>query len=959
MQRVVINGEHLGDELLNLTLTSLRVCNVVTGEAAVPENLAHQDAIFHQIEPMALWKDFRYAALGKAYDILRAPKRSEAANHNIVDIPSAMRYSNYGADVDPTSHTSHEERLKFQRVLNWTQKTIGDSDPNEIEPKRPLDINGRVGSETEEAPSVVMPGVLPLDKPLISFDELLRSSGTTPPPEPIEQPSLTFEELMEQNGVPKDHMASTRAQFSLRADDGVQKTPRVDKLPEPSRQSSSDLPDLKNGDPSSSLQGGRTIGRISNAHQPSFAETLRNSQPQPNPPRGRSAGRATSHAGRTRGGVQHRGRSQFDQMLSGMRGSAQQTRAVQYRGNPNRRGRSYNQPGRGRSHADFQRNRVPFSVPSLIDAGPAAAPQMATPTHWDSRGPFQLEVLSSDTASEVENVRIPALIDQSNHGSNSLIDFESDVGTSISQRAARNPEFYVNDEPHRCNVASLRQLAIDEYSQNKEGSGSGTERLQQVDEVNTRKIRDTMGQRAAKTSKANTEEEKQKKIAEAWGLPPIPKDRVDLRNGVTSTSGGGQRNAGQTREERLSDKELFSKATQVREILLETFHALRPFPAEIKLEVQAGQILSSLPRDRWGNHFHTREQWEQIFTSSKHSFIPKSYFTNVVTNNGAEVDMTLDLTHDNKGPLGSRVFEAEPFERKVTYEFHCQTRSSEQFLLRVDQNGAFKVSDLRKPISVTNIHFAANIWDACIMVTAIPCFSTTLLVQEAVKDLVNSLHIEASERLNIVFRVPMSNEIEILSAKAERTSFHRCVMQDHEDIALQVTEVQNLYLKSHETDMNLWLASAGKNDRILLTDNRLHYELSLISSSVKAKLSTHESIEMGEIDNAWTEQDLVSQKTVNKLLALTSILVKGIDGVGLCNQGTAMLQYERGQRTTASRVGGHSDSVARGHNRFSRRVDAIGDSKSDLAPEDSATAVGVKTRPLNFIHGIAGKEQFW
>ena len=77
-------------------------------------------------------------------------------------------------------------------------------------------------------------------------------------------------------------------------------------------------------------------------------------------------------------------------------------------------------------------------------------------------------------------------------------------------------------------------------------------------------------------------------------------------------------------------------------------------------------------------------------------------------------------------------------------------------------------------------------------------------------------------------RLPKSNGNEVISVNAKRTTLHHCLTPDHEDIALQITEVQQLKLLSHEMDTSVWLARSAKSDRILAVEGRLHDETSIL-----------------------------------------------------------------------------------------------------------------------------------
>ena len=938
----------------------------------IPRNLEQETPLIARNDSTSIWNGVKYAPLGHAYNISGPSSTLKVVPISTQDNSSANFVDSHGTtNAEAAPYEPAQDPQNFQRVLNWTKETVGDFDPNELKPRRPVDKNERFDVESRVATTSTSQVSASLDEKteelIPSFDDLMLSAHTIQS-EVKENPAMTFDQLMDHSSQLGGPLATPLVPAPTSV--AVGKVERERQNTPSAEDSQKSFLDLALGEidihrstvGAESLEVVPQMGTLASSLDPPHGLGLGMTNPGPHI-RGNHL-RSRNARGRTglgHGRMQLPSQTRFHQILSNtpnrgaQAGPSYAQAAVRGRAGPRGRGRAGN---RGLQRQLVSRN------PSLIDAGQSPTPQPPRAAHWDSRGLSRQDIISTDTASELNTGLNSEIPDVRRSGAMNVFDTQSDVGTSISQRMPNSPEYYVNTEVSRLNVASLKLAAIDRIAQNQNRPAARSEALQETDEVETRKIHNTMGQQAGKKAKNNAEETKRKKLEEAWG--PMPRARIEKsitsQNSKPLQSTSSTRPFAQeyhrimkrtdlTREQRLSDAELSKHASKIRNtILLPVFRSLRPFKAEIKFEVKIGQILSSLPSLKYYNHYHTEEEWVKVFAPSHNAFTPKSHFTNVLTNNGAEIDYILNLKHQNSDLL----FEHEPFERRVTYEFQCQTRSSDRFVLRVTDEGDFTLLDPPKVISTTNLHFAANIWDACIVVAVDTSFVVNDTVKQAARELVESIHVGASERLSIVYQISKSNEIEVVAVNAKRTTLHHCLAPDHEDVALQITEVQRLKLLNHEIDTSLWLARSAKSDRILAIEGRLCHEISLSSSSVSSMLATNETIEMGLMNEAWEEKSLVTHRTINSLLAVTDVLIRRIDGVGGWNNGTAILQTEQGSIKRDDRTGdiGH---MSRG--RSQSGVDPVADLRSELGPDDSATAVGADVG--TFAEAKAGRNDFW
>lgn len=337
-------------------------------------------------------------------------------------------------------------------------------------------------------------------------------------------------------------------------------------------------------------------------------------------------------------------------------------------------------------------------------------------------------------------------------------------------------------------------------------------------------------------------------------------------------------------------------------LLQPVFETGRSFSGRLRFEIQFGQVLISPGPQMSDLQFHDMASWSALFDSTPGPPRASSTFTNILTTNGADIDRVLDIKCALKKDNDNKFWSSRPGPRSVTYEFSCQSRSNEDFVIVVDQ---FGMHELRKgPVTVgaINIHVPAHVWDASATLSGdLKWTDAPESVTKSAAAFVNSLYVvPQKEKLTIVFRQPNDHEIKIRNLIVKRVSHHAQTQPDHENIKLKVTEAKSLLFKVHPQDKKLWQGYEAANaeyDR-LARDGRIHYELSLIHEGINEAFAENEMLEVGELtDGARTGKSLLDHTTIQAMLSTTVQMVSKIDFVGMHNFGTQLrLHAEKEER---------------------------------------------------------------
>ncbi|KAK5056123.1 hypothetical protein LTR84_012676 [Exophiala bonariae] len=340
----------------------------------------------------------------------------------------------------------------------------------------------------------------------------------------------------------------------------------------------------------------------------------------------------------------------------------------------------------------------------------------------------------------------------------------------------------------------------------------------------------------------------------------------------------------------LERKLRYVQAKKLIEQLTPLFEISRRFSGRLSFEAQFGQVLIPQTHKLIDQPLHTQESWTAVFGPQNPTPSPCT-FTKIVTMNGADIDRALET----KLPTGLdglnktiKVWSASPGPVGVTYQFSCHSRSSEDFVIAIDQTGQYQLHKGAITAGMVNVHIPSQVWDASFVLTgSLTWIDPPEILVNSVKTFRDSLYVlPGRSKLIMVFRQPSDHEIEIRNLVVRRVSLHQCNLPGYEEMQMKVTEVKSLLFKKHPQDNNLWQAYEKSDEHSkLMRQGRIHYELSIIHKGINATLMENEYLEIGELTKT-TPESLLDQLSIQSMLDLTVKMVSKLDYMGMSNIGT-------------------------------------------------------------------------
>lgn len=363
--------------------------------------------------------------------------------------------------------------------------------------------------------------------------------------------------------------------------------------------------------------------------------------------------------------------------------------------------------------------------------------------------------------------------------------------------------------------------------------------------------------------------------------------------------------------------------------------AAKYFPGTVSLEVQIGIIVvETFPSNMQDKPLNLQPLQQMLLKEAGVDRATVSTtFLNRVGCSPADMEYIINMEFN-----GKRLFEREPIEQSICYEFHCVT-PAESIVIKVDTNGQMTITRPTAVLSTMHIHFSCFAWDAAIFLLGhrIPGLELGPHIKQAAQSLVGSLFIKPDQT-----RMHMLGQASNLTLKhvlIKRTTYHRHInhstAQATDDaFRLRITETQDLVVTTHPVNKNLFEAVCGTIPEMTAA-GRQWWEVGLSSPPID-NLLKNERPKAGPRPRAWSstdilgdDVDLVADKRqgpgfamsssdsshpvaaaigsagLGSLLRLMEIVVLSIDAVGGANG--AM-----GVETTASDDGGFGSVVGSG-----------------------------------------------
>ncbi|KAJ9633294.1 uncharacterized protein PV06_00987 [Exophiala oligosperma] len=414
------------------------------------------------------------------------------------------------------------------------------------------------------------------------------------------------------------------------------------------------------------------------------------------------------------------------------------------------------------------------------------------------------------------------------------------------------------------------------------------------------------GKNPGKTStQQETKAERQARLAkamrEAYGSQPIsqlpkpsPTEQSDEMSKWKRRRIAGEKNSvvAQAHPEILNAKAKEEQCSKLIKLLQSSFEAARAFNGRLNFDIGFGQVIASSGPHIQDQKLYDISGWNSLFDPPNGVHLSSATFTKILTTNGEDVDGVLRFRNPNKGD-SNRLWSQDPGPTTVTYEFSCQNRFNEDFLIVVDQGGNYELRKGQITVGTVNMHVPESIWDCAATLSGHliwPDPPETLT--NSVDSFVQSLYVLPSkQKLIIVFRQPTDHEIKIKNLIVRRVSYHDCNLRDCQDVQLKVVESKSLLFKCHPEDRNLWQGYEAAQDEYetIAKEGRIHYELSIVHKQVTAALKGNEDLEIGEFTpSESTGKSILEKSVIRAMLDVATHMVSKMDFVGTRNVGTLM-----------------------------------------------------------------------
>lgn len=314
------------------------------------------------------------------------------------------------------------------------------------------------------------------------------------------------------------------------------------------------------------------------------------------------------------------------------------------------------------------------------------------------------------------------------------------------------------------------------------------------------------------------------------------------------------------------------------------FEAGRAFKGHLNFEVQFGQVL--LPYDVTGTF--TPQVWKDRFEPKDPERRVPTSFTKVMTTNGVDIERMLHLKNGSNRSSKTLWDFSQTASTSAVYEFQCKDSNGQNFWVMVGHDGSYEVRKSSAIVGMVNIHVPERIWDACAVLegyaqwTDIPDD-----VEEAVTQLVDSLYVPPYQsKVSMTFRLPDANSIAIGGLLVRRTSCFNLSSDESPEMILKVQEVKNLHTQCHMKDKKLH-HGYERDYAEMEAEHRIHYEVSLVISSINNAFEANKSLELGELtDEATTGKSLLKRETLTNTLDLVIRMLENMDFIGAGNVGT-------------------------------------------------------------------------
>ncbi|KAJ5124908.1 uncharacterized protein N7515_008733 [Penicillium bovifimosum] len=359
---------------------------------------------------------------------------------------------------------------------------------------------------------------------------------------------------------------------------------------------------------------------------------------------------------------------------------------------------------------------------------------------------------------------------------------------------------------------------------------------------------------------------------------------------------------------RLSkEKKLVRDSTKTLFHFLEPIlDAVRSFPGPLSLEIQFGlMFMPTVPASMKEKEMNYKQLCQIFFPVDNMTPPPLSMFERL-TSSPADIDYLVDLKVKQR-----QLFDPSYSHRGIKYEFWCHTGSDKLIIISVNDTGSAMIRYPELPLGMVHLNFPSQVWDAAARIQGSIEYSTgdDPELEGAARAMAKSIHIESNnEQLRMLVQFPRSSNLRVEQVFMERWSRHPYLSQRSGDLALQITEVQELSVTPSVLDSGTVVVQNAPLQK-MVEDGKQWWQASIVSSKVEDILKSNAFLEPGNCNESWSAVDLlgadlenimptanqglstlgaeVGYSGIGAMFQLAKTVVENMDAVGYWNKGPA------------------------------------------------------------------------
>lgn len=405
------------------------------------------------------------------------------------------------------------------------------------------------------------------------------------------------------------------------------------------------------------------------------------------------------------------------------------------------------------------------------------------------------------------------------------------------------------------------------------------ERIQQVEEYETRRFHRTMKQQKP-SKRIRTKMKKSQKVdSSGLPLPEMLPRKVKMTSKTAPCTTTQDPPKMKARLPRQIKQVPVLEEDPAGSILNVLEHA-RAFRGELDMQIQLGKVLYHRTKNGEPRKFLEKTMEKQVFEEG---------MTAHHAAEDIEVVFSPRLTTevcDACHIVVEHLFETKPYQEETFYEVALYDRDDKEFHLKVSSNGVKTIAP-SKEVGSEYHEFPKRVWDARFLVTGRGHWAPPEYVELFVDSIEATVptHMFQGEQFpmpEVKFRVE-SNDIKVQAVVMKRVLHHRSCESDA--FALQVAEVRDCVLRCRQSPCKKFIEYSAVTGfpPVLVTEQALWFEAS-IHIAPSPLLEQNKKIQVGD-DTEWRPRDVLSERLHADLMETAEQLVTRLDVMGFDNQG--------------------------------------------------------------------------